>query len=180
MSGKAIGIAMNLGYPGTVSRNGLAEIFNRLVKSIVTNGSETLSSIEFGAPVVLNADNSYSRWGDTGTGVSTATAANFGGIAVRNVKQAITYDTGASAFKPGEHADVINMGPVVVKVGTGTPTAGGAVYIRTVASGTKKVGDFECAAVADENVEITNLDWTTGNVDSNGMAEVTIKTKATA
>jgi hypothetical protein len=128
---------------------------------------------------VLNTDNSYSRFGDTGTGVATATAVNFGGIAVRVVKQTVDYYNGVGAYKPTEYADVINQGPVVVKVAAGTPVAGGAVYLRTVVNGTKKIGDFECDSVTSENLIMPNLAWTTGIVDSNGCAEVTIKTKVT-
>jgi hypothetical protein len=81
MPGSAIGIELNLGYPGTVSRSIDTVITPRVVKSVVTAGNETEPSILFGEPVILNSDNTYSRFGSSGTG------ATFAGIAVKEVSK---------------------------------------------------------------------------------------------
>ena len=93
---------LNLGFAGKVSRNPLNKINSRMVKSILDgSGNETMAAVPFGAAVVVNTDNTYSLWGATGTGVSAATFANFGGIAVSEVKQGLTYGIGQNAGGSG-------------------------------------------------------------------------------
>lgn len=174
MPGKAIGIELNLGYPGTVSRSVDTIITPKIVKSVITADKETEPSIGFGEPVVLNTDNSYSRFGADGT------AATFAGIAVREIKQATDYYSASGEYLPGEVCDVLNRGSVTVLCNNGTPTAGGKVYIRikeniSVPNGV--VGQFEAVADGENTVEILNLKWTTGKKDSNNVAEVTVLTR---
>ncbi|MFL0167663.1 structural cement protein Gp24 [Candidatus Clostridium helianthi] len=174
MPGSAIGIEMNYGYPGSFTRSIDTIITPRTLKSIITNDKETEDPVAFGEPVILNADNTYSRFGSEGT------AANFAGIALREIKQATDYYTGAGNYIPGETMDVMERGTIAVKCNNGTPTAGGKVYIRISANGTIPngvVGQFEAAADSTNTVEITNLRWKTGKIDSNKVAEVTILTR---
>jgi hypothetical protein len=57
----------------------------------------------------------------------------------------------------------------------GTPTAGGNVYIRVVANGGNTIiGGFEATADSTNTILLTNAKWTTGKMDSNKCAEVTI------
>lgn len=175
MPGSVVGLNLNLGYAGSVSRSIDNIITPRIVKSVITNGSETEPEISFGEPVILNSDNTYSRFGATGT------AATFAGIAVREVKQATDYYAAAGTYKPAEMCDVIERGSVTVKCNAGTPTAGGKVYVRIAANAAAApngvVGQFEAAADGVNTVEITNARWKTGKLDTNGIAELTILTR---
>lgn len=40
------------------------------------------------------------------------------------------------------------------------------------------VGGFEADADGNKTVQVTNIEWTTGVIDSNKSAEITIKTRA--
>ena len=175
MPGSAVGIELNLGYAGTVSRSVDTIITPRTVKSVVTDGVETEPSILFGEPVVLNTDNTYSRFGADGT------ATTFAGIAVREVRQATDYFAAAGSYLPGSIMDVLERGSMTIKCNVGTPTAGGKIYIRkvdNVAIPSGIVGQFEAEADSTNTLEIPNLRWKTGKMDSNRIAEVTILTRS--
>lgn len=189
MPGGAIGKSLNLGYVGKVSRNADTLVSARHVKSILDgSGVETLSAIPFGKAVVLNTDNTFSLFGQAGTGVSSAVAANFAGIAAGEVKQMSTWGSvsGAGQYNPTEACDVIERGSVTIKVvdyASNAPTAGGKVYIcSAVGNGTLAVGDFYATATptgigTGTVIELTNVKFTTGKVDANGVAEVTLITR---
>jgi len=188
MPGTVIGKSLNLGYAGKISRNVGNIIGSRFIKSILDgNGAETQPSVPFGYPVVLNTDNTFSKFGASGSGVSAATAATFGGIAVSEVKQVLTYGSNATGeYTPNQPCDVLEIGTATVFVSDTTanaPTAGGKVYICTAAgNGSLTVGEL-FAAVAPTGigtgtvVELTNVRFTTGKVDANKVAEVTILTR---
>lgn len=166
MPGYAVGKALNIGYPGNVSRQADAIISNRIVKS------SDSAPIAFGDPAVLNSDNTYSKFGASGT------AAAFAGIAVREVKQSTVFTSNvAGSYAPGDPCDVLSRGTIAVVCNVGTPTAGGDVYIRVTANGsipTGVVGGFEAAADSTNTIKITNAKWTTGKIDANKVAEVTL------
>jgi hypothetical protein len=171
MSGSVIGLSLNLGYAGTVSRSNDNIITPRILFSALSNGAETKDPVLFGEPVVLNSDNTYSRFGATGT------AATFAGIAVREVKQASDYYAASGSYIPGDVMDAIRRGTVTVKCNVGTPTAGGKVYVRTVANAsipTGVIGQFEAAQDGSNTVELTNCRWKTGKIDANKIAELEI------
>lgn len=174
MPGTVIGKSLNYGYPGSVSRSADAIITNRPVKSSDTN------HIPFGAPVILNSDNTYSLAG------ASVTMSNFAGIAVREVKQSTSYITtgqGQADYAPGDPCDVIERGSVTVTCTEGTPTAGGAVYIVTAvgAGSVSAVGNFVATATPAGTgataVQITNAQWKTGKIDANNTAELTLLTR---
>ncbi|EPS56763.1 TPA: structural cement protein Gp24 [Clostridium botulinum] len=174
MPGVAIGIELNLGYPGTVSRSVDTIITARKLQSNIQDSKETASPVLFGEAVVLNPDNTYSKFGEGNT------ANDFVGIAVREVKQTIDYYSSAGAYFPNGIMDVLNRGSITVNCNNGTPTAGGKVYIRikenpSIPDG--KVGQCEAIADADNTVEIPNLKWATNKLDKNRVAEVTILTR---
>lgn len=179
MPGSVVGTSLNLGYAGKISRNQGAKISARFSKSIITDGAETLPNIPFGFGVVLNTDNTYSKFGATGSGVAAATAANFAGVAVAEVKQNSVWISNSNGeYTPAQPVDVIAEGSVMVKCMEGTPTAGGAVYIMTVAGDNAAVGEFVATATpagaGATAVQLTNCEWTTGKVDANDICEMTI------
>ena len=166
MPGKVIGTSMNVGYRGTQSRQADAIIQNR-----VADGA-----IAFGLAVKLTAAN---KWKQIGSG---DTAANVAGIAVREVVQANVYNPQSNPdYLDGTPADVMVRGNCIVKCQKGTPTAGSEVYVRFTADDTHPeylVGGFEAAADGAKTVQVTNIEWTTGVMDSNLACEVTVKTRA--
>lgn len=166
MPGKAIGISMLSGYAGTQSRTADAIIQNRIAKS----------NISFGHAVVLTNDN---KWDNV---VEGTTAAQIAGIAVREVVQANTFDPQSNPDYMAETpCDVMVRGNCTVKCQRGTPKSGDAVYVRVKANATYNdavVGGLEATADAANTVQVTNIEWTTGVMDANGMTEITIKTRA--
>lgn len=166
MPGKAIGISMLSGYAGTQSRTADAIIQNRIAKS----------NISFGHAVVLTNDN---KWDNV---VEGTTAAQIAGIAVREVVQANTFDPQSNPDYMAETpCDVMVRGNCTVKCQRGTPKSGDAVYVRVKANATYQdavVGGLEATADAANTVQVTNIEWTTGVMDANRMAEITIKTRA--
>ncbi len=188
MPGTVIGISLNLGFAGKISRNPMNKIGARFVKSILNgSGVETQPAIPFGAAAVLNTDNSVSLWGASGAGVSSAIYANFAGIAVAEVKNVMTYTYGANStsgqYEPAVPADILQIGSATVFIGDSTanaPTCGGNVYIVTVAGSSLSVGAFTASATPSDGsttVQLTNCEWTTGKVDANFIAELTILTQ---
>lgn len=163
MPGTVIGKAMNVGYPGSFSRNGDFVSSSRPVKT---------AALKFGAAAMLNTDNTYSP--------ATASFAmtTFAGIALREVKQASVYTSQAAGqYEIGEVGDVIERGPVIVTCVDGTPTAGGLVYICTVAGTVAAVGDITANASnasSGTTVQITNARFTTGVKDANNCVEITL------
>jgi len=179
MPGTVIGKYLNLGYAGKVSRNPYNQIRARFVKSSLNSSSvETMSNVAFGTPVILNTDNTVSAWKDA----SSPTAASFAGIAVSEVKQSMTLAYGANTtagyYEPDMPADILITGTCTVICVEGTPTAGGQVYICTVAGTTAAVGDFTATATPTGSgtaIAITDLKFTTGKQDSaSGICEVSI------
>lgn len=166
MPGKAIGISMLSGYAGTQSRTADAIIQNRIAKS----------NISFGHAVVLTNDN---KWDNVVEGM---TAAQIAGIAVREVVQANTFDPQSNPDYMAETpCDVMVRGNCTVKCQRGTPKSGDAVYVRVKANATYQdavVGGLEATADDENTVQVTNIEWTTGVMDANGMTEITIKTRA--
>lgn len=161
MPGVAIGKKLNYGYPGTISRS---------IDAVVENKLST-GEIDFGTPVVLNSDNTVSAFG------ASDTAADFVGIAVREVKQAISVDTSTSGYLDKERTDILTRGYMSIKVNAGTPTPNGKVYIRivgNVAIPAGVIGGFEAAPDTTNTVELSGVRFTTGEVDANGVAEITI------
>jgi hypothetical protein len=188
MPGGVVGKDLTLGFVGKISRNHFNMVVANFVKSIL-NGSqqETLKVINFGDPVVLNVDNSVSKMGDEGAGVSAATFVNFLGFAVAEVKQTVTYGnvSGSDGYCGGQPADILAVGSIMVKCVEGTPAIGTGVYVCTVAAttgGTALVGDILAIAVpagtgAPATIQLTNVKWSTGKMDTNRSAEVTILTQ---
>ena len=168
MPGKVIGISMNAGWAGTQSRTADAIIQNRIADG----------TIKFGQAVKLTSAN---KWKLVGSGDQ---AADVAGIAVRNVVQANTFDPQSNPdYVNNDPCDVMTRGNITVKCQRGTPQAGAAVYVRLVANASYPdavVGGFEASSDSTNSIQVSNIEWTTGVVDANGMTEVTVKTRAKA
>lgn len=166
MPGTTIGIKMNNGYAGTISRTADSIVQNRIAAG----------TIAFGQAVALKDDNT---WRPVATG---DTAAAVAGIAVREVVQANTYNPQSNPdYVAKSPCDVLVRGNCAVKCQRGTPKAGVAVYVRITANNTYPdcvVGGFEALADDANTIQVTNIEWTTGDIDSNKIAEVTVKTRA--
>lgn len=166
MPGKAIGISLLSGYAGTQSRTADAIIQNRVAKN----------NIAFGHAVVLTDDN---KWDNV---ANTTTAAQIAGVAVREVIQANTFDPQSNPdYMAKTPCDVMVRGNCTVKCQRGTPKSGDAVYVRVKKNNTyvdAVVGGFEASEDTGNTVQVTNIEWTTGVMDANGMTEITIKTRA--
>ncbi len=167
MSGKAIGISFNYGYPGTIARLGDEISRTRPMKA----GTE---DVYFGDPVVINSDSTVQKFG------ASHTADQFAGVAMRKIKGATQYLSQNRAFYTGqEPVDVLERGGVTVNCNVGTPTIGGPVYIRVAANASIPsgvVGGFEAAADGTNTILLTNAKWSTLK-DANGVAELTILTR---
>ena len=166
MPGKTIGISLLNGYAGTQSRTADAIIQNRIAND----------TIAFGMAVTLTQDNKWTPVTDS------TTAADIAGVAVREVVQANTFDPQSNPdYMAGSPADVMVRGNCTVKCQRGTPKSGDAVYVRIKANVTYQnavVGGFEASADTTNTVQVPNIEWTTGNMDANGMCEITIKSRA--
>lgn len=161
MAGKVIGKAMNFGWAGKITRDADMIIDSRIVSD--ASGS---TAIAFGAPVFLNTDNTVRNFLST-----DSTAAMLAGVAVSGVRQSVNYVTQDAAYLPATQCDILTRGQVMVALPatyTTTPTAGGAVYIDAT------TGGFTPDATS--NIA-TGYKFTTGLVDANKMAEITILTK---
>lgn len=163
MSGKAIGKNFDLGYAGNVSRNRDTVIVARVVK-------EETESILFGQAVVLNEDNTIQKIGADNTQEQCI------GIAVREVKQTTNYITSEGAYHAGDACSILTRGCITVKCNKGTPKAGGKVYVRVEEDENMEnggVGEFE-AEQDTGNIALENVIFTTGQIDKNNIAEITV------
>lgn len=168
MPGQVIGKEMPLGYPGSTARMPDFIIMARMVNA-------ESAPIPFGSPVILNEDNTYSAFGAIGT------AEDFGGIAIREVKQATSYlNQNEVAYQPSQICDVLERGNIVVKCGKGTPKAGRKVHIRTAENEIYPgsfIGDFEAEEDTGKTVALSGVVWTTGKMDGNRSCEITLKNR---
>ena len=115
MSGKAIGISMNFGYPGNYARTPDDIVASRLL-------NEESEAIPFGAAVCIKDDNTYKAVG------AATTAADVAGIALRVVKQAVSYaEQNKTEYQPGQYMSVLERGAATVVCNVGTPKANGKV-----------------------------------------------------
>lgn len=166
MPGSTIGIKLNNGYAGTVSRTADCVIQNR-----IANGAD----IAFGQAVILNDDNTFSIVG------ADTTAEQIAGIAVREVIQANVFNPQSNPnYVANMPCDVLVRGQCTVKCKRGTPKAGDPVYVRIKPNVVYKdslVGDFEAADDDGSVIAVPNIEWTTGILDANKVAEVTVKTR---
>lgn len=162
MSGKTIGLNMNYGFAGSYAR--------QPDMVITTKPNKDTNAIKFGT-VLMQAS------GGVKAADATLTAGTFVGIAARQIQSASVYNAqnDAGQYEPNAPVSCFQVGRINVFVADGTPALYGDVYVRIVASGTKAVGDIECAADSTNTVKLTNCQFG-GPKDANGIAELVIFT----
>lgn len=161
MPGKVIGKKLNYGFVGQISRQEDAIVTTRKAKG----------EIPFGSAIILNSDNEFE------TLKAASDLAKFAGFALREVKQATVYNTGIAKYEDGEPVSNLSRGSLTVKLSSGTPEAGGKVYVRVVADSGKNIGDIEAAADSNNTVELPGVKFTTGKVDANNVVEITLTSR---
>lgn len=168
MTGSVIQLSMNFGFPGSYARMPDDIVIAKPV-------STTSDSIPFGYAVKLLGDNTFAK------GDATLTAANFAGIAVREVRQAVTLIADQGEYAVSTPCDVLARGNTVIKLARGTATAGAAVLFRIAADedvAGSKVGDFEAGtATSGKTIALPGVFFTTGEADANGIIEVSITSR---
>lgn len=178
---------LNLGFLGNVSRLGERVITARLVLATTPN------PIKFGDAVVIVPDSTggtYQNVNDFIVGGGTFTAAKFAGIAVRNVRTQLIYQTLTTVqtifvgqYNPGEIAEALERGSCTVKVNNGTPVSQAPVFVRTIynaAIPAGVVGGIEAVADGTNTVSLPTVVFRTGVLDANGVAEITLQTRVAA
>lgn len=168
MKGQVIGITMPHGYAGSYARQP-----DMIVDTHPLTGD---ANVTFGLGVVADS----TAKGAVALPSDTSAAADFSGVAVREIKSAVNYFTqNAGQYVPNDAIPVMKRGCVNVVCQNGTPAYGGAVYLRVkLNSGTYPnavVGGFEAAADSTNSVQLTNCQWC-GPADENGVAEMRIMT----
>lgn len=165
---QVIGTAMTAGFAGSYSRQP-----DMIVNTRPAGGS---APIPFGAPLV------YSAGAVVQMGAS-ATAAQFVGVAGREIKSSLTYlEQSPGQYNPGDPVSVFQRGSIQVYCQRGTPALGGTVYVRITANGSYEsaiVGGFEAEADSSNTVALENCQWG-GAPDANGIAELVILTRNNA
>jgi|WetSurMetagenome_2_1015567.scaffolds.fasta_scaffold171989_2 hypothetical protein len=126
----------------------------------------------YGIPVAY-ASGGVSQW--QGSNV----AADFAGVLARtapeisgNLNSGFT-DTTPNPLQP---QNLLVRGYVSVLCKVGTPARGGVVYIRTVVSGSKAIGDFEATSDPGNNVALssTQATWASDGMDADLNAELRV------
>ena len=165
---QVIGTTMTAGFAGSYARQP-----DMIVNTRPAGGS---AAIPFGAPLV------YSGTDVVQMGAS-ATAAQFVGVAGREIKSSLEYlEQSPGEYNPGDPVSVFQRGSIQVYCQRGTPALGGAVYVRITANAsysTAVVGGFEAEADSTNTVQLTNCQWG-GAADANGIAELVILTRLNA
>lgn len=165
---QVIGTALTAGFAGSFARQP-----DMIVNTHPAGGE---SNIPFGYPLVY----------DDGTVVpfsALSTAAQFAGVAGREIKSSLTYlDQTPGEYAPGDPVSVFQRGSIQVFCQRGTPSLGGVVYVRTKPNGSYSsavVGGFEAEDDSGNVVQLTNCQWG-GAPDANGIAELVILTRLNA
>ncbi len=161
---------------GTSMPNGFAGSYARQPDMIV-NTRPAGGEIPFGAPLKYDTNGKAVLLG------ASSTAADFAGVAARELKSSLDYlDQSAGKYAAGEAVSVFQRGCINVLCQRGTPKLGGKVYVRIAANeqySTAAIGGFEAEADTSESssktVELTNCQWA-GAADANGVAELRILT----
>ena len=165
---QVIGETLTAGFAGSYARQP-----DMIVNTRPAGGSAV---IPFGAPLKYD-----------GTAVvqmgASATAAEFVGVAGRELKSSLTYlEQTPGEYAPGDPVSVFQRGSIQVFCQRGTPAMGGAVYVRIAENGSYEsavVGGFEAEADSSNTVQLTNCQWG-GPPDANGIAELVILTRLNA
>ncbi len=155
MAGKAIGKTLPFGYRGNVSRT------PDTVIQAYTNVGNT--NIPYGAPVVYDAANKGVRAVKSDDNDATAIV----GIAVRHIGQPKADAPTGWYYGPKDVVDVLVRGSCMVELKATTGIAArGQVYVDPT--------DGELTSVSTSNLALPNTQCSTGEYDSDKIAEVSI------
>lgn len=158
---------------GKTMPHGFAGSYARQPDSIInTRPAGGTDQIPFGAPLKYDAEGAVILMG------AGDTAVQFAGVAVREVKSALSYlEQGAGAYAPGEAVPMLQRGTVNVKCHNGVPKLGGPVFVRVTANSSipTPVGGFETStgSAPSGTVQLTGCQWA-GPADADGIAELRI------
>jgi hypothetical protein len=160
---------------GQTMPHGFAGSYARQPDSVIsTRPAGGTEQIPFGAPLKYDAEGRALPMG------AGDTAAKFVGVAVREVKSALSYlEQGAGAYAPGEAVPVFQRGAVNAKCWNGAPKLGGPVFVRVTANSSipTPVGGFETStgSAPSGTVQLAGCQWA-GPADADGVAELRILT----
>lgn len=163
---------------GTTMPNGMAGSYARQPDMIInTKAAGGTTNIPFGLALV------YDENKNVVVPATGATAAQFVGIAAREIKSSLIYlEQGVGQYAPGDAVPVFQRGSINVKCQNGTAAVGSPVYMRITYNGTYPnavVGGFEAVADSENSVQLTNAQWA-GPADANGIAELRLLTMLNA
>ena len=163
---------------GRDMRHGWAGNYARQPDSVVvTRPAGGDSPITFGTPLEYDGNGNVIAMG------ASATAAQFVGVAISEIKSSLSFLTqGAGQYAPGEAVGVLQRGSIHVYCQRGTPALGGAVYVRIAANSSYSsavVGGFEAEADSSNSVQLTNCQWG-GPADAEGVAELVVRVRENA
>lgn len=183
---------LNLGFVGTITRLADRVVASRPVLSTAA------ANVNFGDAVViipnsttgLGGGDTYQSVADFIAGGGTFTAARFAGIAIREVKTQLQYqtlgNTGTAqigSYAPNEMCEALERGSIAVQCLVGTPVSQNPVFVRVSLNGAFPagvVGGLEAVADGAHTVQLTNAVFRTGAIDGNFVTEITILTRAAA
>lgn len=163
MPGQTIGVKMNYGYPGQISRHGDEVSRTRPIK-------KDSADIRFGHAVMQNEDGTVQAF------KAGATADKFAGVAMRKVKGALQWENqNFGYYRPEEPCDVLERGTVTVECVNGEPKVGGTVFVYINKVNDQKIpGTFSAIADGANTLELKNVRWGTSGKDARGVAELVI------
>ena len=181
-------LALNNGFLGAVTRLGKRGITARQILSTSAVGAN------FGDPLVIvptaGGGDTYQSVKDYITAGGTFTAAKFAGVAVREVKTNLSFislltigTSNIGQYTPGQMAEGLEEGSIIVKCNVGTPASQGQLFIRIAANGAIPngvVGGFEAAADGANTVALPGVLFRTGVMDGNNAVEITILNRVAA
>ena len=157
------------GVPGDITRTDETNVEPAMLVAV-----SSVFAQAFGIPMAYVAGG-ISQW--QGSNV----AADFAGVLVREVPSisgSLSSDAslGGGVPNPLQPNGLAVRGYVSVLCTIGTPARGGVVYIRTVASGGKAIGDFEAVSDPGNNVALsaTQAEWASDGKDASNNAELRI------
>ncbi len=168
MPGKVIGEFLNCGYAGTPSR------MSDCVIAPYAYAAANTGNIAYGEPVAYDAANNGVR-----KLTSTDTAAAIVGFAVRKIGQPKSDDNEGWYYAPGEVVDVLLRGSMSVSVLSGTYTARGQVYACNGKYAARAAGSITGTndTTNNDTLAVPGAVFTTGYVDDNGVAEITLTSR---
>lgn len=179
---------LNLGFPGKISRLGDRVIASRPVLSTTAN------PIAFGSGCVIiptaGGGDTVQSIADFIAGGGTFTAAKFAGVAISEVLTNPSFTSMLTPYAPttgsyvqGQMAELLERGSIAVTINVGTPVSQAPVYVRVALNASIPagvVGGFEAAADGANTVQLTNVVFRTGLIDSNNIAEITLQSRVAA